>query len=133
MAEDAVEVVEQTEEVAIAASESGSKLWKTTWGRFDTFRTFMRRKKGKQLTEEEMEFNRTQSELVRETDVKEVWFAGCHCGEWLLPAASSHPHPALRDARSFYDDERWASEPPPSHLPFHPPCHCQCQTYTHEC
>ena len=84
VADDAVEVVEKTaEEVAIAAiatSESGSKLWKQAMGRFDTFRTLMRKKKGKQLTEEEMEFNKTQLELVAETDVKEVWFAGCHCG-----------------------------------------------------
>ncbi|KAM5539952.1 hypothetical protein V8D89_006455 [Ganoderma adspersum] len=80
VAEDAVEVVEKaTEEVAIATSESGSKLWKQAIGRFDTFRTFMRKKKGKQMTEEEIEFNKTQLELVNETDVKEVWFAGCHC------------------------------------------------------
>ncbi|PIL31280.1 hypothetical protein GSI_05978 [Ganoderma sinense ZZ0214-1] len=78
--EDAVEMVEKaSEEVAIVTSESGSKLWKQAMGRFDTFRTFMRRKKGKQLTEEEMEFNKTQLELAGETDVKEVWFAGCHC------------------------------------------------------
>ena len=105
VAEGAGEIVAETEEVEIVASESGFKLWKTAKGRFDTFRTFMRKKKGKQLTEEEMEFNKTQPDLVPETDVKAVWFAGCHCGEWLLPA-SRPPHPALRDARSFCDG-RW--------------------------
>ncbi len=99
VAGDVAEVVERTEQVAIAAGESGSKLWKHTMGRFDTFRTFIRKKKGKQMTEEEMEFNKTQLELVSETDVKEVWFAGCHCG--ACPShASGPPHPALRDARS---------------------------------
>ncbi|KAI0713137.1 hypothetical protein C8T65DRAFT_739009 [Cerioporus squamosus] len=75
-AEVAVEAVEQT---TAAVSQNGSKLWAQTRSRFDTLRTLMR-KKGKRLTEEEEEFNKTEEVHGQgETDVKEVWFAGCHC------------------------------------------------------
>ena len=75
-AEVAVEAVEKTTEVV---AQRGSKLWMQTRSRFDTLRTLMR-KKGKRLTEEEAEFNKTEEVHGQgETDVKEVWFAGCHC------------------------------------------------------
>ncbi|RPD64672.1 hypothetical protein L226DRAFT_528953 [Lentinus tigrinus ALCF2SS1-7] len=75
-AEVAVEAVEKTTE---AVTQSGSRLWSQTRSRFDTLRTLMR-KKGKRLTEEEEEFNKTEEIHGQgETDVKEVWFAGCHC------------------------------------------------------
>ncbi|RDX42985.1 hypothetical protein OH76DRAFT_1546730 [Lentinus brumalis] len=75
-AEVAVEAVEKTTE---EVTQSGNKLWAQTRSRFDTLRTLMR-KKGKRLTEEEEEFNKTEEIHGQgETDVKEVWFAGCHC------------------------------------------------------
>ena len=67
------------------AGEAGRKLWTEARSRFGTLRTLMR-KKGKRMTEEEQAFNRAQQELsssalpATETDVKEVWFAGCHSG-----------------------------------------------------
>ena len=99
--EDAERVVEKGAEVVEAVTEvagaDGSKLWKQAKGRFDTFRTFWRKKNGKRLTEEEEEFNKTDI-INGETDVKEVWFAGCHCGEYPLASclpSTSRPRAAM--------------------------------------
>ncbi|KAI0756454.1 hypothetical protein C8Q80DRAFT_1128679 [Daedaleopsis nitida] len=77
-AEAAVDIAAQAVDTAAkSAGQAGSKLWQDARSRFDTLRTLMR-KKGKRLTEEEQEFNK--GEITQgETDVKEVWFAGCHC------------------------------------------------------
>ncbi|KAI0370474.1 hypothetical protein BV20DRAFT_1035927 [Pilatotrama ljubarskyi] len=86
----------KTEEVTAAAATSTttappsrqSNLWASAFG---TWRTMMRTKKGKRLTEEEEEFDKTAN-IQGETDVKEVWFAGCHCdvGGGSVPDAMSH-------------------------------------------
>ena len=87
------EVVEGAQEVAAAAAgevekgagamaeaveKTGSRLWAGA-------RTLVRRQQKKRQTEEEHAFDATAIDAVPhgETDVKEVWFAGCHCGAFL--------------------------------------------------
>lgn len=72
-AEAAVEALENATGSAANAAGQASSRW---WG---TLRR-LTRQKGKRLTDEEQEFNKEQAQVVQtETDVKEVWFAGCHC------------------------------------------------------
>ncbi|KAH9854309.1 hypothetical protein C2E23DRAFT_775632 [Lenzites betulinus] len=75
-----------------ATSESPrSKLWTTALSPFGTWRTMKRALKGKQLTEEERAFDKAEK-VQGETDVKEVWFAGCHCdvGGGSVPDETRH-------------------------------------------
>ena len=71
---DAADVVEKT---ADAAKEAGVKLWSGA-------RKLMKKNR-KRMTEEEVKFDETAIDGVHETDVKEVWFAGCHAGECSIP------------------------------------------------
>ena len=95
-AETAVEAAEGiADEVADARGQAGNKLWTDTW---HWFGTLMRKKDKsleksleKSLTEEEAAFSKLQQQLStkpKPTDVKEVWFAGCHRGLshllWIL-------------------------------------------------
>ncbi|KAI0354700.1 hypothetical protein OH77DRAFT_1521587 [Trametes cingulata] len=97
--EDDEKTTEITEGVAAAAAtltststtappSTQSNLWASAFG---TWRTMMRAKKGKRLTEEEQEFDKT-ARIQGETDVKEVWFAGCHCdvGGGSVPDDTHH-------------------------------------------
>ncbi|KAI0829012.1 hypothetical protein BC628DRAFT_1337562 [Trametes gibbosa] len=91
---------EENVETTVTATASGncasadtvhSKLWAAALGPFGTWRTLKRALKGKQLTAEEKAFD--QAEKVQgETDVKEVWFAGCHCdvGGGSVPDETRH-------------------------------------------
>ncbi|CDO73378.1 hypothetical protein BN946_scf185013.g12 [Trametes cinnabarina] len=64
---------------AVSTSSNQSTFWATARNKFDTLRTLMR-KKGKRLTEEEEAFDKADAiQCQSSTDVKEVWFAGCHC------------------------------------------------------
>ncbi|KAI0673866.1 hypothetical protein C8Q78DRAFT_1076827 [Trametes maxima] len=69
---------------------SRGSLWMTALSRFETMRTRMKNK-GKRLTEEEQAFDKTAA-VQGETDVKEVWFAGCHCdvGGGSVPDETTH-------------------------------------------
>ncbi|KAI0800498.1 hypothetical protein C8Q74DRAFT_1214409 [Fomes fomentarius] len=72
-AETVVVALENATGSAAKAAGQASSRW---WG---TLRS-MTRQKGKRLTDEEQDFNKEQVHVVQtETDVKEVWFAGCHC------------------------------------------------------
>ncbi|EJF67348.1 hypothetical protein DICSQDRAFT_77001 [Dichomitus squalens LYAD-421 SS1] len=99
MGDDVEKVVEKSTEVAEAVAEvadaNGVKLWKHAKGRFDTFRTLWRKKNGKRLSQEEDEFNKTDI-INGETDVKEVWFAGCHCDVGGGSVADSEKHSLAR-------------------------------------
>ncbi|KAL1951075.1 hypothetical protein VTO73DRAFT_224 [Trametes versicolor] len=72
-----------TTTTAAAASPTSARtnLWAQALSPFATWRTLRRAAKGKQLTEEEKAFDKAQDTAGAqgETDVKEVWFAGCHC------------------------------------------------------
>lgn len=72
-----------TATTAAAASPTSARtnLWAQALSPFATWRTLRRAAKGKQLTEEEKAFDKAQDTAGAqgETDVKEVWFAGCHC------------------------------------------------------
>ncbi|KAI0333977.1 hypothetical protein GY45DRAFT_1318837 [Cubamyces sp. BRFM 1775] len=72
------------------SATSRSPFWTNAWSKYDTLRTLMR-KKGKRLTEEEEAFDKT-APIQGETDVKEVWFAGCHCdvGGGSVPDDTHH-------------------------------------------
>lgn len=89
-AEAAVEALENATGSAANAAGQASSRW---WG---TLRR-LTRQKGKRLTDEEQEFNKEQAQVVQtETDVKEVWFAGCHCGKYHLHILRSHRYGNFR-------------------------------------
>ncbi|KAH9897658.1 hypothetical protein C8Q73DRAFT_787913 [Cubamyces lactineus] len=83
-------VTTTTAKASSTKSANRSPFWTNAWNKYDTLRTLMR-KKGKQLTEEEEEFDKT-APIQGETDVKEVWFAGCHCdvGGGSVPDETHH-------------------------------------------
>ena len=65
------------EKTADAAKEAGVKLWSGA--------RKLVKKNRKRMTEEEVKFDETAIDGVHETDVKEVWFAGCHAGKCCIP------------------------------------------------
>ena len=54
----------------------------------------LRRRKGERLADREDDFDRKQPGQKFQTDVKEVWFAGCHSGESFSRPASRTLSPA---------------------------------------
>ncbi|OSD00890.1 hypothetical protein PYCCODRAFT_1370341 [Trametes coccinea BRFM310] len=77
---------------AASTISSQTTFWMTARSKFDTLRTLMR-KKGKRLTEEEEAFDKADPlQCQTPTDVKEVWFAGCHCdvGGGSVPDDTPH-------------------------------------------
>ncbi|KAI8981357.1 hypothetical protein BD414DRAFT_443685 [Trametes punicea] len=88
-----VSVAGDTIEGASTASLRTS-LWTRARSQFDTLRTIMRRK-GKRLTEEEDDFDKAEP-CQSQTDVKEVWFAGCHCDVGGGSVSDDTPHTLAR-------------------------------------
>ncbi|KAI0778879.1 hypothetical protein BD413DRAFT_609432 [Trametes elegans] len=72
---------------AATVTDTAASAQTSFWG---TLRTKMRFK-GKRLTEEEKDFDKTAN-IQGQTDVKEVWFAGCHCdvGGGSVPDEEKH-------------------------------------------
>ena len=56
----------------------------TTWATRIGWTTPKRGSMKKKQSEHESEFDAAESDGQDHTDVKEVWFAGCHTGKFLL-------------------------------------------------
>ncbi|KAI0640161.1 hypothetical protein C8Q77DRAFT_1044697 [Trametes polyzona] len=76
---------------ASSASHTARSSWMTALSPFGTWRTLRRARQGKRMTEEEQAFDKVEN-VRDETDVKEVWFAGCHCdvGGGSVPDSTRH-------------------------------------------